>query len=259
MDKIEINHLVILVSIVFLIGVIIVISIFLLFMKKKSQLALEKLNLEQKFQAEIAKSKIEIQDATLKNIGWEIHDNIGQMMSVAKLNLHFGMSNLNEPNEKLTEAATQFETIIGELRALSHTLNHSFTLKKGLLDAVETEVNRINKIGKWKCTLMTEGSPIELRSEVEILLFRIIQEFVHNSMHHARCTAINISVFYQKNALLEIILTDNGIGFDVKKRNGFGISSITERAALLNAELHFQSNDQQGTTLQLKYNHEKKE
>ena len=114
------------------------------FLKRKNLLLLQQIEEQQKFEKELARSQIEIKEHTLKNIAWELHDNIGQLLSVANIQV-----NMLEPHIPSAQAK-QFQdtkevvaTAIQEVRSLSKTLNHDVVLKKGLASSIQTESDRL--------------------------------------------------------------------------------------------------------------------
>ena len=65
-----------------------VIVFFVVYQRRKNKMLLEQFEAKQRFEREISQSRLEMQEQTLKNVGWELHDNIGQLLSVAKLQLN---------------------------------------------------------------------------------------------------------------------------------------------------------------------------
>ena len=112
-----------------IIGVIIII-LFLVFQKRKAQLIQEKRLAEQRLLQEIANTQIEIKEETLRNISWELHDNIGQLLSVAKIQLN----HIEGQQDAIEEVSNTLSKSIQELRALSKTSNPEYLEKINLVD-----------------------------------------------------------------------------------------------------------------------------
>jgi signal transduction histidine kinase len=217
------------------------IIIFILQFKKTKLLHLE----------ELLKTKLEIQDQTLTYVGRELHDNLGQLLTVSKIHVNSLVKQYGN-DRKITALDSVIDKTIVELRALSKSLNNSRIKDFGLHKELSNEVERIEKMNVLKISLNIEGTEIPLSTNREIILYRIIQEFLSNSLKYSEASQLNIFLKYHNN-LLQVNLSDNGKGFDMQDRNqGSGVSNIKNRAQLLNAQsFEFTSSYQKGTHLAL--------
>ena len=168
-------YLILLLSIsVFAILVVVVILVI-----RNARIQLEKEQERRLFEEQLLKSKIEISEENMRYIGRELHDNVGQLLSVAgmelKMNQHFQS---NDPS--LMEVSDLISQSILELRHLSKSLNNDVLLEEGLQKSIEREVDRINRMGLLKAT-MDYDSDIMLSPKVELIIFRVIQEFISNT------------------------------------------------------------------------------
>ena len=249
MEREEIISLLILLSSTAVIIGIIIIILFLVFQKRKSQLILEKKETEQKLLQEIAKTQIEIKETTLRNLSWELHDNIGQLLSVAKIQLNHIDAN-REAKEEVNQTLSKS---IKELRALSRISNPEYLENIDLIEALEIEINRFNRLNFIKASIEIKGDKHHLNKNENLITFRIIQEFFSNSIKHSRATKLNVSLDYQTN-FLYITVHDNGIGFDTSDQNlkGLGLINIENRAKLIKAEAKLTSANNKGTQLSIK-------
>ncbi|MCB0457445.1 MAG: histidine kinase [Flavobacteriaceae bacterium] len=224
------------------------------FQKRKNKLLLEQMEAKKKFETELANSQIEIQEQTFKNIAWELHDNIGQLLSVA--NIQLGMLLNESPKEfkpQIEETKTTLGTTLQEVRALSKTLNNEVVLKNGLDASLENELNRYQRLRFVATELKIEGNKIHLTNEVEIILFRILQEFFSNTLKHAFAKKIFVSLCYGEKTL-EITASDDGEGFDpaiVKTHSG--LLNMQSRANVIGADFILTSKKGKGTQMQLTY------
>lgn len=249
--KEEIFYSVILVSIFFLILVgIIIVTGFLYYKRKKTHL------LEvSEFQNTLLRTKLEIQEQTFKTISQEIHDNIGQMLSLAKLNLNRmdtdSLKNLAE-KEKLKDSKELVSKAIQDLRDLSKTLNTESITSVGLLRAIEMELQLLQKAGSMQTKLETEGVYPRLDSQKELILFRIYQEALHNIIKHAAASFVNVTAI-SKEQSFELIITDDGCGFDNRMEDGFGsgLNNMQNRSRLIGATWNIFSSPGEGTRIQI--------
>ena len=252
MDQTEIQILVFAVTIVILVLVVSLVLFFYFFQQKKTTLLIEKRETQKLFEQEINKSKLEIQEQALKNISWEIHDNIGQLLSVAKMQLNIVQMSLPEAEKKqVYETGTIVSKSLEELRGLAKSLNPETIKNKGLIDSLDLEMERFNRLNVIEASLNSNGITYSLSNEKEIILFRILQEFCNNTLKYAKADKLIISLNYNENSL-EIIAEDNGIGFninDTSKQHGIGLLNIRSRGKLIGAKIDLISKENFGTKL----------
>lgn len=229
--------------------VIIVILLFSVFSRRKNHLLQEQENAKKAFDRELAESQIEIREETLRNISWELHDNIGQLMTLAKIQAQMAQ----ERPELLKEVSETIGTGIDELRALSKLINPEALKSLSLQEAVSLEIERFNRLKFIEAELKVQGTTIPIESNKQVILFRILQEFFSNTIKHSKASTLKVVLNYSDN-LLTISAEDNGVGFE-KTDNfmGIGLKNMKTRAQLINSTLKIDSVKNQGTTLNLKY------
>lgn len=227
---------------------------FLVFQKRKNKILNEKMMMEVRYKDEIAKTKVEIQEQTLKNVAWELHDNIGQLLSVINLQLNLLSGNdCKDINEHLKETKSLVQTTVQEVRSLSKTLNSEVIKNNGLIRSLEIEMERIERLNYAKALFEMSGTKKEIKYTDEIIIFRIIQEFLSNSIKHAKAKKINLKLKYTED-FLYLFISDNGVGFDTSlKTDSSGLQNMKSRAELLNAEFSLTSVLGEGTQLKLTY------
>src|SRR5690606_17619072 len=242
MEQKEIYLLITSVSVTFLVFSISLIALFLLYHKRKDY-----------YQKEITKTKIEIAEQTLRNISWEIHDNIGQILST--LNLYSYKVQEEAPVElkpKVNELQDLIQTAISEVRGLSKALNTDYIKNVGLIKSIELELSRFERLKFMETELVVEGQPFIISDDTEIILLRIIQEFFSNSMKYARATKMEVR-FRFNGKELNISIKDNGVGFEGNVVFGTGIINMRNRAKLIGAFLNLDSEINKGTRLEITY------
>jgi two-component system NarL family sensor kinase len=235
------------------------IIIFIVIYQKRHQGFLkEKEDLQTGFQQILLQSQLEIQEQTLQTISQEIHDNIGQVLSLAKLNL--GTMDIAKP-EQLQQKIDDSKGLIGkaiqDLRDISKSLNTDYVSEMGLTQAIGYELELIRKSGEFTTSLQTNGLPIKLDARKELIIFRIIQEVINNIIKHARANSILVLLTYEPHAF-SISINDNGSGFDLTPLNagenskfGLGIRNMHKRANLIGADFSIASTLGAGTTVTL--------
>ncbi|HRG52981.1 MAG TPA: histidine kinase [Bacteroidia bacterium] len=225
---------------------------FILFKNSKKRHIEEKKRLELAYKHELANVTIEIQEHILEQISRELHDNIGQLLTVARIHLTTVVKHPEKrTNEKLQEANSVVDMAISELRILSKMPNTDKIKQFSLLNALTMEIERINKLESVKTILLIKGEIVPFGSDTKIIIFRIIQEFICNTIKYANASELNIVLNYDNdNFVLDI--SDNGKGFDMNLRmnQGNGISNIKNRATLIGAVSEYKSGVE-GTSLKL--------
>ncbi len=234
--------------------VIFTIVFFVAFQRRKNKLLLDKLKAEQRFEDEIFKSRIEIQEQALKNVSWELHDNIGQLLSTAVMQINIMGTTIDKHSaESLQDVRKLVGDSLQEIRSLSKTLNHEVIQNVGLEKSIRVELKRFKKLNFLIPTLDVKGDETHIDPKDEIILYRIIQEFFSNTIKHAEASNLNVELNYTQNAL-EITVQDDGIGFDMKSvQANSGLLNMKSRASLVKASLEYKSTLGKGVLLKLSY------
>ncbi len=228
--------------------VLFLVVLFTIFQQRKNKLLFEKAENKKRYEREIAETQIEIREETLRNISWELHDNIGQLLTLANIQMqHASPENMGEISEIITKS-------LKEVRALSKAINPDFINNIKLKKALEIEIERFNRLNYIDASLKIIGAEKEINQKHGIVIFRMLQEFFSNTIKHSKASKLEVLVRYKKEAI-EINAQDNGVGFDMSrvKLKGIGLQNIKARAKLINAEAKFKSEPQKGTSLIIIY------
>lgn len=202
---------------------------------------------------ELLRTQLEIQEQTFKTISQEIHDNIGQMLSLAKINLNrVETEKLEKDKEKIKDAKELVSKAIQDLRDLSRTLNTETIASVGLLKAIEMELHLLEKADAVQTKLEIRGVPARLDPQKELILFRISQEALHNIIKHAAASAIRVEALFEKGNFL-LVISDNGRGFDstLNHHAGSGLRNMQSRSRLIGATWNMVSSPECGTQINI--------
>ncbi|HOZ78380.1 MAG TPA: histidine kinase [Ferruginibacter sp.] len=207
----------------------------------------------QRHRQELLQTQVEIQEQTLKNISEEIHDNIGQVLSLVKLNLNTFPAGLSEEvTTKLDDTELLLSKAINDLRDLSQSMNTDRISSVGLEVALEHELKQIQKTGRFNTKLHVGGNRYALEPQKEMVLFRIVQECLNNSVKHSAAKNIEIELLYRPGSLI-LQVSDDGKGFSPglnhPSKNGLGLKNMYNRAALIGAVFSLHSATDNGTTI----------
>jgi signal transduction histidine kinase len=213
----------------------------------------------QKHKEVLLQTEIEIKEQTLDHISRELHDNLGQMASLIKINLNLISNRINdEAKEQLNECITLTKQLTSDIKSLSLSLNSEHFSRIGLHEALRNEMERINKLSGLKIVLHATGNLQSLQHEHEIVLFRMCQEILHNILKHAGASRASISLDYTSDFLL-VSVEDDGCGFEVSPslpeanfRPGSGLINLRKRSQLIGADLAIESEKGRGTRIRIK-------
>ncbi|WP_264537573.1 sensor histidine kinase [Flavobacterium sp. N1736] len=253
MERKEVQLLVISLGIVFLTLLIILLVIFFYFLKKKNTYLVEKMEADLYFQSELIKTRIEIKDQTLSEISKELHDNIGQIVSVGimQLNMYINSEKPIQHNE-LSDLKEILAKSLDEIRILSRIINKDNLLQSNFIEAIKQDLERIKKLKKIQYKYTLSGEIPEINEEHDLFIYRIFQEALHNSLKHSHSDKFDVNITTTAD-LFCLKIQDFGIGYDALKTNsGLGLSNMKLRAKLIGAALIMNS-DATGTTVTLEY------
>lgn len=232
-----------------------VILFFVVYQKRKNELLLKNIEQQKQFDEELLKTQQEIQEETLKNVGRELHDNVGQLLAFATMQMNSVSRNATEDlRPKVDNASDALKESLAEVRAISKSLNSDVIKNMGFKATVENEINRLNKSGLIEVVLNIQGEVQNLDNKKdEIILFRILQEFISNTLKYAEAEILEVYLEYSSSEL-KIKILDDGIGFEIEKaEQGSGMTNMKKRAELLGAEFNLESQPDNGTTLTITY------
>lgn len=224
--------------------------------QRKRKLLSAQREMQAKHTEALLQTEIEIKEQTLKTISQEIHDNVGQVLSLAKLNLNtldFDTGVARE--EKIQKSIQLVSKAINDLRELSKSLNGDKVADLGLTEAIANELQIIKNTGVFETTLQVDGEPCPMEPHVEMVMFRIVQESLNNAVKHSK--ARNIDILISNNSpQCTILITDDGEGFDVDTLEaadtGIGLKNMQSRSQLINAYFNIESAPGRGTRVILK-------
>lgn len=233
----EIAPIIISVVVLLIIIGVIVLLLTVYYDNTRKRLLKEKEILKTTFEQTLLQTRIEIQEQTLTNISRELHDNITQVLSFIKLNLAITPKDTAGQIElKISESRNLIAQVINDLRDLSKSLSYDHIIQLGLVKTLEIEADRINKSGILNIQLAIGGDARNIGEQRELVLFRIFQEALNNTLKHSKANQLKISLDYFDH-LFNLTIQDNGVGFFAGELpdGGSGLKNIVNRAALIGA------------------------
>jgi signal transduction histidine kinase len=219
--------------------------------RRKKKFIEEKQLMQALFTQQLLQSQLEMQEQTFNTISSEIHDNVGQILSLAKVQLNIIDQSETLDRALLTNAKESVGKALADLRDIAKSLNSERIKLSSLHEIVEYELQRIGQLKVMTTSLKTNGETRNLQEQKKLIIFRIIQESLQNIIKHSGAKNIEVCFNYE-NDTLKIEVTDNGIGFDktmIEKGNGLGLQNIISRAALIGGVADINSSPGKGTVI----------
>lgn len=207
-----------------------------------------------KTEEQAARAVLDAEEKERIRVALELHDGVGQMMSVAKMNLSAIENELFFANEeqknRFDRAISLVDESCSEVRAVSHNLMPNALLKSGLGTAVRTFLDSM-KDGTIRVNLYVDGLDDKIHPNTEMVLYRIIQESVNNVIKHAEAGRLDISLIGEGDTISATI-EDDGKGFiasDIAGKEGIGLKNIQSRVTYLKGTVEWDSALGKGTVV----------
>jgi two-component system NarL family sensor kinase len=219
--------------------------------KRKKRFFQENQNLQLLFNQQLLQSQLEIQEQTFNTISKEIHDNVGQLLSLAKVQANILEQGDTINHSILTDLKESISKAMIDLRDIARSLNSDHIKESSLMEMTKHELDRIGRLGITKAFMFVEGKERALEEQKKLITFRIVQESLQNIIKHAKAEKIEV-FFYYDTTQFKLEIKDNGIGFDqtlIDKNDGMGLQNMISRAALIGGQGSIISNIKEGTTI----------
>jgi signal transduction histidine kinase len=223
--------------------------------KKKKNFDFEILANIESHKKELLSTQLEMQLQTMQHIGREIHDNVGQKLTLASLYTQQLSYENKAPiiNDKIENISSIINESLQELRRLSKSLTDDNIAEQDFISLLKEECKKINDLNKCNIVLNTNLSSLPLSYQTKSILLRVVQEFFQNSIKHSKCKTIILTIEKTEHCLV-LYIEDDGVGFDAKtKQNtGIGLKNMQKRIELINGIFEIKSILQNGTKASIK-------
>lgn len=238
--------------IILLVGGFIITFLLLLYQKHHNRHLKEIIEMKTAFEKTLLQSQLEIQEQTFHTISQEIHDNVGQTLSLAKVQVNIIDQSETTDKQLLAEVKENIGKAMNDLRDLAKSLNSDHIQLRSLKELIAPELIRLQRSKIIQTAIHESGSSQPVAHQKKLILFRIVQEALQNIMKHAAASSIAVQLHYE-NDMIIITITDDGKGFDTEKLNndGLGLQNISSRAKLIGGNAIIQSSPGKGCILTL--------
>lgn len=235
-------------------------------LKKKRQIAIqESLIQKQQLEKELKEQELNSIDMILasqekerKKIADELHDSLGSLMVTLKYNVNYLEQNIQNSAEidasVLTNTNALLDEAYNQVRSISHIKNLGLNPKEGLVKAIQNMISKINVPNGVTFKLIPFGLTKRLDNQIEIFVFRIIQEMCTNILKYAKANEVSINLTQHGDDELNIIIEDDGIGFDpkaIQEKKGIGLKNIEFKIENMGGTFEIDSMIGKGTTILL--------
>ncbi len=214
-------------------------------------------NLQQKIKIERLKASITGEERERTRIGRELHDGIGGLLSVARMNFELAKKvKLYYENEDFNDGVKLLEEATVELRKAAYNLMPEVLLTQGLSSAVQAFCEKIMSKSSTTITFQAIGERTNISSAFDLPVYRIIQELVHNIIKHANAKNALVQLNFQESGTIDITVEDDGKGLPTdafEKPLSMGLKNVKERLNDLNGKLDIQSSPETGTSIYLEF------
>jgi signal transduction histidine kinase len=210
--------------------------------------------------AELYSNQQKVQEQTHNHISQEIHDNVGQMLSLVRIQLNLAAQKNSNENELISEAQENIGRAMMDLRDMAKGMSNDRIKLLGLYASVEQEADRIRRSGICEISLSCSGNVFQFDHQRETILFRVLQECLQNVLKHSEARLLEIFFQYTQDDI-QIKIQDNGKGFVLEKSragHGLGLMNMQHRIQLMGGEFTINSEPGVGTKIYLQVPFDKK-
>ena len=229
-----------------------IISFVLVYQRRVITHQLEIQKKDEEMQREMLRATIQSQEEEQRRIARDLHDDLGPMLSAIKLKTGQIKKKMEASNLNVTDAdesQQMIDTTITQVRGISHRLFPPVLEYNGLADTIEDMCEKIHG-DKLNLAFTKPEEYNRISNEKELAVYRVVMELLNNIIRHSQASKASITLTQSSNNSIEILVSDNGKGFDTKNINqkaGLGLKSILSRIAAIKGHIKFESSP--GNTL----------
>lgn len=218
--------------ILLLIATVIIITI--IASRQRVQQLMELTTVQLNFEKELRMAEYEMQEATMNSISRELHDNIGQLLTLMKIQIESTQVSNPATQAILSPIDETLGSVHEQLKSLSKTLSSDIIHQQGMLFAINRDIEKFGSFIPFEIDWQHDAVEPRLNDDERLMAYRIFQELMQNIIKHAEATKVEIKLFGEHDFFLQV--TDNGKGFDYTQtisNAGSGLRNIDKRAGMV--------------------------
>lgn len=195
-----------------------------------------------------------IQEEERQRIAYDLHDSVAQSILASTYRLQGVRKRIHDnpdADARLIECQQMLDATLQEMKRIIYALRPNVLDELGLIPALESYMAGLGAHHAVAAVFNVSGQPFELRSELELAIYRIVQEACQNALRHSGAPELRLDIEYAAPSL-RVAVHDNGCGFDLESaRHGLGLASIRERAQAVGARVEVATSRGSGTLIEL--------
>ena len=219
------------------------------YQKRMLETRLKHQKMETEYQQKMMLASLESQENERRRVAGDLHDSIGAMLSTIRVSLSTMMRQETVNTQNIAEAKQMLDDTIDSVRRISRDLMPATLEKFGLSYALKEMCEQYTTVSGIDIKFSESVRVITAGKNKEVMIFRIVQEFINNSIKHAKAKSISTMLQWSNELLVSI--SDDGVGFDIDQiknsGKGLGLFNMENRASMLGATLTLNSSKEHGT------------
>jgi len=210
-------------------------------------------NLQKEKELVALKSMMVGEEKERARIARELHDGLSSLLAAIRIQFNAVQQESTDlqVHEKYNDAVRRLDDANQEVRRIAHNMMPEILMKYGMVTALSEFVSGLGSTGTLKVEFSHFGMDERLPSQVELVLYRVVQELLNNVIKHSKATEVLVQINRRQDHL-NITVEDNGIGFEDSASTdskGMGIHNLSSRIQYLNGSLQFESSPKKGTSV----------
>ncbi len=201
------------------------------------------------FYKAMIRAEITVQENERKRIAYDLHDELGPLLSAVRLKInHLELAN-EEGLEILNASNKNIDDIVKKIRDISYNLLPNTLVRSGVIAAIKEYINKLDELNGLSIVFDAKDEKLNLSKGSEVSIYRIVQEVIHNTIKHSKASNLVIQLNTKGNKIY-LATSDDGVGFDFSNGNlngGLGLYNLQSRAEMLNAKFSVESVTGKGT------------
>ncbi len=199
----------------------------------------------------IVQALVEGEESERKRVAAELHDGLGTLLAGIRLKIQ-SLVPQNEDRVDIAELHQVEQSMVDayeEVRRISHDMMPGVLAKYGLVEAIENLNNQVQENSEVDVEFQLVGEPVQLSDTCNIMIYRIFQELINNSLRHADASQISMQLSFEADTIT-LMIEDDGKGFDYhtfNQKKAMGLKSLESRVKFLDGVMEVDTQPGKGT------------